>query len=202
LTYLAILTEAWEELAQALAQLPEQMLQSIVNLPAITAEKFTHLLTARPSLRDGLRAAAYARFKAAPPGKRYHELPLVCCFMPDAEALELGLAELGVRASSGIEMARFVQHDARLMPRLLDAALIAARRDQADAFGMKSLFVSNPQAFASALMTSPAELETRLEKIRSVLQELPSRREADEHMALLTEHLERLALQAKPRGTN
>jgi hypothetical protein len=202
LTYLAILSGAWEALAEALALLPEQMLQSIVNLPAITRENFIHLLAARPALYDGLRAAAYARFRAAPPGKRYHELPLVCYFMPDPQALELGLSELGLRASAGIEMAGFVGHDAQLMPRLLDAALVSARRNQADAFGIKCLFVSNPQAFASALMRSPAELETRLEKIRFVLQELPSRTEADGHMAHLKEHLERLALQAKPRRKN
>jgi hypothetical protein len=202
LTYLAILTEAWEVLAEALALLPEQMLQSIVDLPAITRENITHLLAARPALHDRLRAAAYARFKAAPPGKRYHELGLVCCFMPDAQALKLGLEELHWRASAGIEMAGFVRHDARLMRRLLDAALNCAQRNQADAFGIKALFFANPKAFASALMRSPAELETRLEKIRSVLQELPSRTEADGHMALLKEHLERLSAQAKPRRQN
>jgi hypothetical protein len=202
LTYLAILTGAWEALAEALAPLPEQMLQSIVNLPAITRENLTHLLAARPTLRDGLRAAAYARFKAAPPGKRYHELGLVCCFISDPQALELGLEELRLRARAGIEMAGFVRHDARLMRRLLDVALNCARRDQADAGGIKALFVANPQAFASALMRSPAELETRLEKIQSVLQELPSRTEADGHMALLKEHLERLASQPRPRRQN
>ena len=146
--YAAFLTGGWDTLARTLSQRPAQDTARVVNLPRFTASHAAPLLRAYPALRDVFRTAIYGRFSAARPGSRYRELPLVCYLAPDPQAQDLGMSELAVRASAGMEMAVFAKHDPGLMPRLLDAALPCVRRDQTDAHGIKSLFLAHLQAFA------------------------------------------------------
>ena len=184
--YAALLSGDWARLASVLVQRSSDALSQVVCLPGFTSACIAPLLNAQPALREGLRDAVYARFSAARQGWRYHELPLVCCFAPDASALELGMEELALRASAAIEMMVFIEHDPSLMPRLLGAALASARLEQVDAYGIKALLLANPQAFAHALLAAPDTLKTNVDKIREVLDRLPSRQEGAEHMAVLT----------------
>lgn len=197
--YAAFLTGGWDTLARTLSQRPAQDTARVVNLPCFTASHAAPLLQAHPALRDVFRTAIYARFSAARPGSRYHELPLVCCFAPDPQALDLGMSELAVRASAGMEMAVFAKHDPGLMPRLLDAALPCVRRQQADAHGIKSLFLAHPQAFAQTLLSKPATQVETIEKVREVLRQLPSRTEADALMARITGEIERITAHSRKK---
>lgn len=188
-TTLAVLTDSWAALAAVAMTLAPPALLHMVSLPGFVSTYAHQLMEAQPSLHESLRAAVFARFNAARPGWRYHELVLVCCFAPHAEAFELGLAELRLRASAGMEMAMFAEHDPSRMPRLVSAAFENARSAQVDAFGFKSLFLANPQAFAAALSAEPATVDERLKRLKEIFRALPSSRDGDHYMTMLQDIL-------------
>lgn len=190
-TVAAIVCGRWTELAAKVRnEMGEEERLRLVRW--LNSRTLSHLLGSG-DVREALRPAVFARFRAARPGWRFHDLPMVCCFAPDEDALALGLEELALRAGAGMEMAAFVKADAALGPRILATAIGAVPREsslqQMDAFGLKSLFEADSCCFAEFVAKEPA---ARLHWFEKAWKRLPDSREADRLMNSLRSALERL----------
>lgn len=166
---IAVLAQDWPALAAVAASADEGDTRLVFGVAPFRAEHVAPLLALAPQLRGATKAAAIARFEAAPPGRRDVELALICRFAPDPDIFELGLAELRLGAAGARAMAAFARDDAACMPSLLAAALENPSSDQFGAAGLAALFDAAPRAFAMALAAQPAqERERRMKTVVSV----------------------------------